>query len=306
MAGHIGRISIKIAAFFIGLYSAYSMSLQTYFLPEMGVWLVLGLAIVLALGRHCLWPVALAASLMSALLSGLIDESGIAIIALGGGAAWLATKASGWKSWLLQIFVVLWAVALAAHLLPGFNNLNVLDQVTTGDASTPFSLYFNLDKPMLIFAFLLLMPGMLQKDRQTGSIQKSALAGVTLLSVFLIGWSIGLIKPELSVPEWIVLFAFNNLLLTSVAEEVFFRGYLQNTLARFGMPVAIGLSSLLFGLAHFSGGVAYVVLAALAGACYGVIYWASGRLYIAILAHFGFNMIHLICFTYPFSLGSTH
>jgi len=275
------------------------MSLQSYLQPEMSVWLVLALAILLAVRNHRFWPGALAVSLSIALLFGVIDWIGVGTVILGCGAALLARYVSGWYALILQIFVVVWAVALAAHLLPGFHNLKVLDQVITGEASAPFSMNFNLDKPMLIFAFLLLLPGMLKKHPQGDAVKKSGLAALILLSLLSVAWSVGLIEPELSVPDWILLFAFNNLLMTSVAEEVFFRGYLQNLLSRFGTPVAIGLTSLLFGLAHFSGGPAFVVIAGLAGACYGVIYWASGRLYIAVLAHFGFNMMHLMFFTYP-------
>ena len=53
-------------------------------------------------------------------------------------------------------------------------------------------------------------------------------------------------------------------------------------------------------LARLGGpGPLLVLLAALAGACYGLAFLLSGRLSVAILLHFLFNFAHLALFTYP-------
>lgn len=59
------------------------------------------------------------------------------------------------------------------------------------------------------------------------------------------------------------------------------------------------LSSLLFGLAHFKAGLAYMIFASIAGAFYGLTYQKTRRILCSILVHFGVNLIHLIFFTYP-------
>jgi len=59
------------------------------------------------------------------------------------------------------------------------------------------------------------------------------------------------------------------------------------------------VASLLFGIAHFAGGLNYVVVATLAGLLYGVVYLNTGKIWHAILMHFCLNMVHLYLFTYP-------
>jgi membrane protease YdiL (CAAX protease family) len=59
------------------------------------------------------------------------------------------------------------------------------------------------------------------------------------------------------------------------------------------------IAALLFGLAHFAGGPLLIFFAALAGLIYGLAWQWSGRLWIATLVHFAFNLTHLLLFTYP-------
>lgn len=273
----------------------------SHFQLEIVVWLFLALAIILIFRQHKSWSLALGASLTVAFGFGVIDPIGLIIVGLGLFLAFKGAKISGWKSHLIHIFIIFWALALATHQLPGFNNLLILDNVSSGSASRPFSLFINIDKPLITFAFLLLLPQILKhssnSNRQSLRFIQFAILG--LLFIPFIAWSGGLLKPELSIPNWLLLFAFNNLFMTCVAEEVFFRGYLQNRLERWGWVNALVISSILFALAHFAAGWLYMVLASLAGICYGLIYRATGKLYWAILAHFIFNLYHLLFFTYP-------
>lgn len=93
-----------------------------------------------------------------------------------------------------------------------------------------------------------------------------------------------------------------------MTEEAVFRGYLQETLSRrfhesrYGDALAIGVGSILFGLAHFAGGEVLIVLSTLAGVGYGPAYRVSG-LQAAVLAHFGLNLAHFTLFTYPMLAG---
>jgi membrane protease YdiL (CAAX protease family) len=97
----------------------------------------------------------------------------------------------------------------------------------------------------------------------------------------------------------------NNLLITCVTEEAFFRGFLLAGLARgmagrrYGVAVAVVVSTVLFGLAHAPGGPLLVVFATLAGLGYAAAYLRSGRIEGAILTHFALNAVHFVAFTYP-------
>ena len=108
-------------------------------------------------------------------------------------------------------------------------------------------------------------------------------------------------------PRWTPLFwtwAALNLLTTCVSEEAFFRGLVQTELRRAlhgptAATVAIGISALLFGLAHVAGGWRYAMLAALAGTGYGLVYERTSRLEMSILTHVTVNTVHFLLFTYP-------
>ena len=73
-----------------------------------------------------------------------------------------------------------------------------------------------------------------------------------------------------------------------LVEELFFRGLLLRSLAgAFPAPVAIVVSGLLFGLAHFEP-VQFLGLAAV-GMVFGALAWYTGRLGPSIGAHMAFN-----------------
>jgi membrane protease YdiL (CAAX protease family) len=194
---------------------------------------------------------------------------------------------------------IVWCLALGAHLFPGFHNLLVLDQVQAGSDSTSFTMYLNLDKPLVLFAVLLVWPGMIQSAKPTKT--APLLAGLLLLpGLFMLGLATGAVRPEIGLPYWWVVFALSNLFLTCLTEEAFFRGYLQSAFtSKFGAIVGIAASSLLFGLAHAGGGPALVVFASILGLACGLGYYATGRLWVPVLMHFGFNALHLALFTYP-------
>ncbi len=70
---------------------------------------------------------------------------------------------------------------------------------------------------------------------------------------------------------------------------------------KFGSAIDVIVSALLFGLAHFGGGLAYVGLATLAGLGYGIAYARTQRIESAILTHFLLNAVHFVGFTFPFT-----
>jgi hypothetical protein len=63
--------------------------------------------------------------------------------------------------------------------------------------------------------------------------------------------------------------------------------------------VAMFVSAASFGLAHAAGGWQYVLLAAVAGCGYALVYHRTTRLEMAILCHFTVNAVHFLLFTYP-------
>ncbi|MEZ6931553.1 lysostaphin resistance A-like protein [Aeromonas sp. S16(2024)] len=269
-------------------------------LPDTLIWLALGLAVLLCLARQQKSGLIL---LGVALLTALwLDRLGpvAALVSLAGLLlAWRTpTLPQPWRGVALTL-VLLWALALTLHLVPGFDNLKVLDRVQAGPASVPFNMYLNLDKPLIFFGLLLAWPALLGPG---GAIRwrPLALLILPLAALLIAAWQLGALKPEVGLPHWWWLFAFNNLLFSCVAEEALFRGLIQQGVASRSKPwVGLLIASLLFGAAHLAGGPLLVLFAALAGACYGLAFLLSGRLGVAIAIHFLFNFAHLALFTYP-------
>lgn len=269
-------------------------------LPDSLIWGALALAVLLCLARQRLpGLILLGVALLAALYLDHLSPSALLITLAGLLLAWRTPNLpQPWRGAALTL-ILLWAIALMLHLIPGFSNLKVLDQVQAGPASVPFNMYLNLDKPLVFFGLLLAWPALLG---QGGAIRWRALALLLLpLAALLItAWQLGALKPEAGLPYWWWLFALNNLLFTCVAEEALFRGFIQQGVAaRSRLWLGILVASLLFGAAHLAGGPLLMLFAALAGACYGLAFQFSGRLSVAIAIHFLFNFAHLALFTYP-------
>jgi uncharacterized protein len=77
-------------------------------------------------------------------------------------------------------------------------------------------------------------------------------------------------------------------IVAGTGEEFVFRGYLQQQLTRwFGAaPIAITVSSVLFGCLHFYQGTAGVLQTACLGAIYGIVAIRRGNLRSVMIAHF--------------------
>ncbi|WP_345844500.1 CPBP family intramembrane glutamic endopeptidase [Shewanella algae] len=204
-----------------------------------------------------------------------------------------------------QGLILLSAVALTVHLLPGFDSLKLLDKVQASSGSAPFSMYLNLDKPLSLFLLLLAWPLVAGTPKPLPRRKIILLALLFAATPALLGLASlsGAINWDPKLPGWWWLFALNNLLLTCVAEEVLFRGALQQYLVkRGGALLGVTLASVLFGLAHLAGGWTLVLFAALAGVLYGLVFQLSGRLWLAALCHFCLNFCHLLLFSYPVAL----
>lgn len=274
---------------------------------DSAIWLWLPL--ILAIGAVFLRQRSVALSLLgltllSALFIGRIELIAFASTLVVLGVAYrLPMLASNQKMKLVYYLgwsvVIIWCVMLFVHLIPGFNNLQVLDKVTAGPLSAPFSMYLNLDKPLALFALFLAYPFLLGSEAK-GRVKPALLVMIPLLSLLPIAAMLGALKPEFSLPSWWWLFALNNLILTCAAEEALFRGFVQQSLSRrFDWRLGLVIASILFGLAHFAGGPLLIAFATLAGLGYGLVFHFTGRLWCAVLAHFLFNFCHLVFFTYP-------
>ncbi|MDW5415040.1 CPBP family intramembrane glutamic endopeptidase [Iodobacter sp. CM08] len=259
------------------------------------------------------WLVCFALALCGALATGVLGLVGLllvlvlALALLGAGCDWLP------KVFRLALGVVaaLLALALAMHKLPGFSNLLLFKDVQLSGDALPFTLYANFDKGI---AGLLLLAVFCHKAQNLVELKIDFrrswwLVFITILLLSIVGLLSQFFRFDFKFPTATAVFVVVNLLLTCVAEEAFFRGFVQESLHRLsskplGSVLAVGASALLFGLAHLAGGAMYMALASLAGLGYAMVYQQSRRIEMAILLHFGFNLIHFLCFTYPKYVGA--
>ncbi len=203
--------------------------------------------------------------------------------------------------------VLLVGLGLGAHLLPGFQNLKVIDSMRISFDGIPFTLYWNFDKTAIgVFIF-----GWCHQRITEGAewlrVLRLTLPRAFVIVLGLAGLSLllGFVRIDPKLPDSTFLWAATNLLFVCMAEEVFFRGFVQYYLNqafisyRHGKWFALLIASLLFGMAHYAGGLRYVLLATVAGLGYGWMYKFTRRLEASILTHFMLNLFHFLVLTYP-------
>ncbi|MCP1119206.1 CPBP family intramembrane glutamic endopeptidase [Robbsia andropogonis] len=202
------------------------------------------------------------------------------------------------------LFVVV-AIALSVHWLPGFHNSRVIGPERFTADAVPFTMYLNLDKPLIGFWLVLVLPWIqLQRPWRAAILSGMVVLVITAAACLSLATWLELVAWAPKSPADSLLFLVNNLLLVSFAEEALFRGYLQAGLARlfkdhrYASALAISTAAFLFGLAHLFEGWQWAAVGGVAGVGYGLAYHFGG-LRTAIMVHFGVNALHFFLFTYP-------
>ncbi|MDR0244163.1 MAG: CPBP family intramembrane metalloprotease [Burkholderia sp.] len=277
-------------------------------LPCATIWLALFAAAAFAWHRplHGLSIILATFGYAVALAFGKLGAVALAPLALLAAAAWgvLPARPLAVRIAAHAVFAAL-AVALSLHLIPGFHNPLVIGPTRFTPDAVPFTMYLNLDKPLVGLWLLWALPWVapdvaLSRALRTGTVAAAATAAACLagaLAFGMVGWA-----PKWPASGW--LWLANNLLLVTLAEEALFRGYVQGGLTRalrafsWGPWVALATGAVLFGAAHAAGGWQWIVLGTVAGAGYGLA-WRRGGLLASAIAHAGLNVVHFGLFTYP-------
>ena len=255
------------------------------------------------------WSIGLVISIIFGLLGHRIELLGLIPIILLALVCYLVQKENLylWLRVAAGILLLFLGVGLETHIIPGFNNLLVLNHVYISQNAVPFTLYLNFDKTLVGIFILGFTLRLISTQREALLMVKQSLprAFIVILVVALMSFGLGFVQydPKLSSHLWI--WAITNLLFVCLAEEAFFRGFIQRYLSlilqkvKFGQIIAILIASVLFGLAHHAGGPKYMLLATVAGMGYGWVYYKTKRIEASMLTHFVLNLIHFLFFTYP-------
>lgn len=242
-------------------------------------------------------------TLIWAAVGGVIDWRAIIALAVMAALALAYMKTAHHKvaRYSLELILVVSAIGLTMHLIPGFHNPKVLDSVIAGPQSVPFSMYYNFDKALVPFVLLVVMKSLFVNEPESRPAKPWwGLLVASIPALLLLAVALGGLKIEPHAPQWLLPFLFANIFFVSLAEEALFRGYLQQRLSGFMHPaLALVISAAIFGGLHFAGGPLLIVFAALAGLIYGLAWMWSGRLWVAVAFHVGLNAAHLLFFTYP-------
>ena len=256
------------------------------------------------------WAIPFLAAVLTALTTGILEPPGLVSVAAMAGAAWWFGHASAarWQRSAAAAAIVVLAAGLMTHLLPGFNNPRVIAGTPFGSDAIPYRLHLNFDKPLVGLFVLAWCHDRIRRgaDWRAMLVRTAPIAGALVLLIMVLALAIGYVRFEPKFPREWWLWAWANLFLTCIAEEALFRGFVQARLQhawrdlRHGRRLALGVAAVLFGVAHAAGGAAYVGLATVAGAGYGLACQRAGnRIEAGILTHFALNATHFLLFTYP-------
>lgn len=212
------------------------------------------------------------------------------------------------KQLFFFFLILVLSIPLLFHFsMMGFDNYKYLNAVTLSENSTSYSLYFNLDKTavgifIIGFSFQSLKIDVLAIFKQV-----AITFLVMALLFFVLATVLGYSKFEPKLPHFTPVWIVVNLFFTCLTEEAIFRKLIQQRIfdslskshTKYALGVSLIVASLTFGLAHYNGGIMYIVLASVAGLFYGYVYHKTKRIESAMLLHVLFNLTHLLLFTYP-------
>lgn len=255
------------------------------------------------------WLLLLVGAVAAGLAQGYLSWAALVGLGTLGAVAYMAGRAQANRPQriLFGSLTALLALALALHLVPGFHNPLLVAAIRFSPDAMPFTQYANFDKGAVGLMLLAFLANRARTAAEWREVLRriAPIAVITAIAVITTAIAAGYVRPDFKLPGYTPIFLVTNLLFVCVAEEAFFRGFLQDRLSRslsgvrFGEPIAIACSAVLFGGAHLAGGLIYAGIAALAGLGYAYSYAVVKRIEAPILVHFGLNAVHFIGFTYP-------
>lgn len=192
-------------------------------------------------GKLPLWSILSGVACIIAVAIRQLEMVGLLAAALLGCALFYAERGSNSAGRRFgNLAALLIALALGAHLFPGFHNALVLDNVIISDHGAPFSMYLNFDKALAGLLILGIMHRRLCTKAQWLVMLKTTVPYALLLGsvVLLLVWSVGKVAFDPKLPASSPIWLINNLLFVCMTEEAFFRGFVQKKLRQPGRNIS--------------------------------------------------------------------
>lgn len=240
-----------------------------------------------------IWGSLLLLSVIAGMWIGSISWIGLGILALLTLFwVWYTHKPNA----LLFLLLIAFTLSLKLQLLPGFTSIFITPK-------------FKIGFPMAVVGLLplaLVVPLSRSKEDWIKAL-KGFLWGLIGIGIMaLLATAAKATHWQLKLPSFLGVRAWSNLVLTSIPEEAFYRGFMQAKLCSYfknrkgGDFFALILTSILFTLAHlyWSPNLMILIFVFVASLLYGGVYLYSRKIESAILTHFCLNLIHMIFFNY--------
>lgn len=209
---------------------------------------------------------------------------------------------------LLSWAVGIMAFAFFIHFIPGFHNYLWLSQAKLSAASGSFNVYLNFDKTIAAGIIGLSLYYGTKKNVLKSILSTGLLTAILCVSLLMgLGLALNYVVLDIKFPTLFWPWFLSNFIFVCIAEEIVFRGYIQNKLTHYftsrkkSWVWGLIFASVIFGLLHFRGGPVYIGLAAVAGLFYGYAYYKTKRLETSIFVHLVLNTVHFIFFSYPYA-----
>jgi membrane protease YdiL (CAAX protease family) len=213
---------------------------------------------------------------------------------------------TSFTKYISLLLLIFGCFAFILHVVPGINNFKIFANVKLSENSCPYNMWLNFDKA--IIALIIYIVGDFYIVRNKIKISELKITALSLIScsalLIVLVLFLEHVQFELKFPKETFIWILNNFFIVAFAEEVIFRGVIQRQLTTIIPPkLVIIISSIIFGIMHYTGGVDLIFLASIAGLFYGYTYLKTNRIIFPMIVHFGVNFTHYLLFTYPASLS---
>jgi len=239
------------------------------------------------------WGSLLAISTLCGLVAGNITLIGLPFLALLI-ILWLIYAKK--PSLILFIIIICISALFKMKLLPGYTPFFFTPKFSIGLEGSLIGLF-----PL---AFLVPLAKTLKDWKLSFNGLLFGCGGIAIMAI--LATVTGVTHLQFKLPSVVIARTLSNLFLTSIPEEGFYRGFMQNTFCKyfenfkFGKILALFLTSILFTAAHiyWSPNIEVLAFVFIASLLYGGVYLISGKIESSILCHFILNFIHMTFFSY--------
>lgn len=222
------------------------------------------------------------------------------------------TITKGGLHYLLWGSVILLSVGIGLYRPEDFQYPILFSVDSLHEGGKPFSLYLNWAKAVAGYGLLIWFYNRQQNLflANTKPVQNLVMVLLCVTATLMAATYFLDLGYHAKQPQYIWYFLLHNLFITCVVEEVFFRLVIQQKLENIAIEqfkvrittaklLALALTTLLFVLVHQLTSLKLIVVYAMAGLCYGLVFTLSRCLHVSIATHFLVNAFHFSLLTYP-------